>query len=31
LAQVLGAVDLTLAPEVLADIDATYRRFPRPI
>ncbi|WP_338721069.1 aldo/keto reductase [Devosia sp. XK-2] len=31
LAQVLGAIDLTLSPEVLADIDATYRRFPRPI
>jgi len=31
LAQVLGAVDLVLSPDVLADIDATYRRFPRPI
>lgn len=31
LAQVLGAVDLVLSDDVLADIDATYRRFPRPI
>lgn len=31
LAQVLGATDLVLSPEVLADIDATYRQHPRPI
>ncbi|WIY52481.1 aldo/keto reductase [Devosia sp. YIM 151766] len=31
LQQVLGAVDLTLSPEVLADIDAVHRRLPRPI
>jgi aryl-alcohol dehydrogenase-like predicted oxidoreductase len=29
--QVLGARDLTLAPEVLAGIDAIHRRHPRPI
>ena len=31
LTQVLGALEVTLSPEVLADIDATYRRFPRPV
>lgn len=31
LRQVLGAVDLTLSPEVLAEIDAVHRRNPRPI
>ncbi|MBJ3786692.1 aldo/keto reductase [Devosia sediminis] len=31
LAHVLAARDLTLAPEVLADIDATFRAHPRPI
>lgn len=31
LTQVLGAVDVTLSPEVLADIDATHRSFPRPL
>ncbi|MHA6296821.1 aldo/keto reductase [Devosia sp. CAU 1758] len=31
LTQVLAAKDMTLAPEVLADIDATYRRHPRPV
>jgi aryl-alcohol dehydrogenase-like predicted oxidoreductase len=27
----VAAVDMTLAPEVLAGIDAIYRRYPRPI
>ena len=31
LTQVLGALEVTLSSEVLADIDATYRRFPRPV
>lgn len=31
LQQVLGAIDLTLSPEVLADIDAIHRLQPRPI
>jgi len=31
LSHVLAARDLTLSPEVLADIDATYRVHPRPI
>ena len=31
LTQVLAAKDLTLAPEVLADIDATFRAHPRPL
>lgn len=31
LARVLGARDLTLSPEVLADIDAVHRANPRPI
>jgi aryl-alcohol dehydrogenase-like predicted oxidoreductase len=31
LAHVLAARDLTLSPEVLADIDATFRMHPRPI
>ncbi len=31
LRQVLGAIDLTLSPDVLADIDAVHRANPRPI
>ena len=31
LATDLGAVNLTLAPEVLAEIDALFRRHPRPL
>lgn len=31
LRQVLGAVELTLSAEVLADIDAIHRRMPRPL
>jgi aryl-alcohol dehydrogenase-like predicted oxidoreductase len=31
LAHVLASRDLTLSPEVLADIDATYRQHPRPV
>jgi aryl-alcohol dehydrogenase-like predicted oxidoreductase len=31
LSHILAAGDLVLAPEVMADIDATHRRHPRPI
>ena len=31
LSHILEAVDLVLAPEIMADIDATHRRHPRPI
>jgi len=27
----LGAVDVTLSPEVLSEIDALFRRHPRPL